>query len=122
MAALAAVTWVRAPKSDEMDSTVCCSSSLQMLDGQFFLLLPAHILQTPCLAPVLSTPGKTPAGAGSASLPSPQAKPAAAAYLGEGQTAALCSDFEQEAIFGRAFEGRGKTHWCGENKEHKQRD
>ena len=39
---------------------------------------------------------------------------------GRGQTAALCSDFQLEAIFGRAFEGQCKTAWGGEESADKE--
>lgn len=53
--------------------------------------------------------------------PALQAKAAVAAWLGEGQTATLCSHFPLEAIFGRPCEGQQDSPgWGGVCKQRDQ--
>lgn len=49
----------------------------------------------------------------------PGAKPAAAAWLGEGVDCSALLRFRAGGHLGRAFEGQCKTDWCGEESANK---
>ena len=103
--------WVRAPKSDEptaLSVDLCATADVLVACSLSYSQSTSFEPRGGCSALWLAIPGET-LGMGVPLSCSLSLSQQLMRGWGRGQTAALCSDFQLEAIFGRAFEGQCKT-------------